>query len=233
MKHIFLLQILCVLILQSQDFGYEYYVLSEYRAIGGSYNKQDFSSASSNTLADSSQIKFSTQLPFIEYRQNNARISVGFQTYQDQQGKKRESFSAYAESHNDFPLSVKRQTGSSFYIPLIVSANYVRAESGDSSVKNFDVGSLGLGTGIKFKYLDRSIGVQIYAGGAFHFASEGFSTEYGSQTSFFAEAQCVVPQILLEGILFGYRFESQQWNMSSTTLDYRRKYHGVFVGIMF
>lgn len=233
MKKIIHLTIAITGMLVSQDFGYEYTMLSEYRTLGAAYNQQTFSPRSSNTLPDSNRIQFSTALPFIELRQNNGRLSIGYQTYSDRYGKKKESFSVYGETHNDIALTERKNQRAEFVIPIIVAANYLRAESPNNAVKDFDIGSLGLGTGVKFKHFQRSFGVQAFVIGTLFYASEGFSTEYGSQNSVAAELQFIIPQIIYEGIMIGYRFESQRWNMNDVSFNYERQYHGLFAGFLF
>lgn len=233
MKKIFLPLLFIGTMLYSQDFGYEYLMLTEYRSIGGSYNVQKFNAQSTNPLSDSNRTTFSTALPCIEFRQHNGRLAVGYQTFTDINGKSKESFSVYAESQNDFPIGIQKQHKGSFFIPIVVSANYLRAASPSPSVKDFDIGSFGIGTGAKFKHFERSFGIQAFAVGSIFYATEGFSTEYGSQTSISAEVQFVFSEVLYQGLLIGYRFESQQWNMNDNSLDYRRQYHGVFIGFIF
>ncbi len=233
MKMILSALFVSVTFLNAQDFGYEYLMLTEFRSLGVSYNAQRFSKAPSNTSSDSNSIEFSTAVPFIEYRQQGGRFAVGYQEFTDRTGQRRESFSVYGDSHNDIPLGTSRGSKTSFVLPVVVAANYVRAQSPNSSVSSFDVGSLGIGTGLKYKYFTKTFGVQAFAVGTIYYASEGFSTDYGSQTSAAAEVQCIFSELLFDGILAGYRFEAQQWNMSDNALDYRRRYHGVFIGVLF
>lgn len=233
MKKVFFLVNIISALLCAQDFGYEYLSLTEYRSLGVSYNLQRFTPASKNTLSDSNKISFSTALPFIEFRQNNGRLAVGYQTFSDINGKRKESFSVYAESHDDFPLGGSKQSRALFSIPVVVSANYVRAQPSNATMENFDIGSLGAGTGISLKHFSRSFGIQAFAVGSLYYASEGFSTDYGSQSSLSAEVQLIFSEILFEGIVLGYRFETQRWNMNNRDFNYQRRYHGAFVGIMF
>lgn len=228
MKSIFFLLIISAVFVTSQDFGYERAMLSEYRSIGVGYHAQKFSGSSSNSLPDSNRIQFSTGLPVIELRQNNGRLAVGYQTYTDIKGSQREAFSVFGENHNDIALTGGKGDMGSILIPIVVSAAYLRAESPVQAIGNFDVGSLGLGSGIKYRYFDRSFGIQAFAIGSLSYASEGFSTDYGSQTSLAAEIQ-----LIFSGLVTGYRFESQRWNMSSNILDYQRWYHGAFIGVVF
>lgn len=233
MKRIFILFSVIVTLVPAQDFGYEYFMLTEYRSLGGAYNLQKFSALSSNPLTDSNRTAFSTALPFIEFRQNGGRLAVGYQEFKDVNGKTRESFSVYGDSQNDFPLGGSRKSKATWFIPIVVGANYVRAQSPNNSVVSFDIGSLGIGSGIKYKYFSRSFGIQAFATGSLYYASEGFSTDYGSQTSLSGEVQFIFSEVLYQGILFGYRFETQEWNMSNNALDYQRQYHGAFVGFLF
>ncbi len=233
MKNIIIFIILFSSLLVSQDFGYEYLMLSEYRALNGGYHQQKFSPRNSNTLADSAVIRFSTALPTIELRQNNGRLSVGYQTYVDLSGKSKESFSVYGETHNDIALTDRKNQSAALVVPIVVAANYVRAESPNNGIKDFDIGSLGLGTGLKFKHFERSFGLQAFVIGTIYYSSEGFSTEYGSQNSVAAELQCIIPEIIYEGMIVGYRFESQRWNMNDVSLNYQRQYHGLFAGFLF
>jgi hypothetical protein len=233
MKRIILLMIAVAGTSAAQDFGYEYAMLSEYRALAVSRNFQDFSPRSTVLPSVSGPISFNTSLPFIEYRQNNGRLAAGYQTYSYNTGKSGESFSVYGESRSDFSLFSTRQEQGNWFIPIAVGANYVRADGPDKSVKRFDVGSFGLGSGITFKYFSRTIGFQAFVLGSMYYASEGFGTAYGWQRSLSGELQVIVPEWVYEGMLFGIRYEAQEWEMSDNALDYQRMYSGLFIGILF
>lgn len=215
----------------AQDFGFAYYSITDYRSLGASYNVQEFSPSNSNTLPDSLKIRFTTALPFIEYREMNARVAIGYQEY-THANKTLSSFSVYVESGNDFPLTGREQK-SGLFLPIKLSANYVKSESGHRGQRNFDIGSLGVGTGIKYRFLAREFGLQVSATGALHFSNVGFGTEYGSQTAATGEIQVIIPNIVLGGLTIGYRYDRQQWNMNDSSLDCKRYYHGVFVGMLF
>lgn len=215
----------------SQDFGFAYYSITDYRSLGASYNAQEFYPSRSNKLHDSLRIRFNTALPSIEYREMDARVAIGYQEY-TYAGKSLSSFSVYVESGNDFPLTGREQKNGIF-IPIKLSANYVKSESGKLGQKNFDIGSLGVGTGMKYRFITRDFGLQVSATGALHFSNVGFGTEYGSQTALTGEIQIIIPNIFVDGMLIGYRYDRQQWNMNDSSLDYERYYHGPFIGIFF
>ncbi|MDD8017340.1 MAG: hypothetical protein PHP42_03090 [Bacteroidota bacterium] len=217
--------------LPAQDFGYEYYNVLDFRSIGANYSMQNFSARPSNSLPDSLRISFTSVLPFVEYRELGLRLAVGYQEYKITDRTKT-SISVYAESSNDFSLNGKGDR-SGFFIPVVVSANYVKADGGILGVKNFDVASLGLGSGMKYRYFTRTFGVIASGVAAFHYATEGFSTEYGSSVTYAGEVECVFPDIGFSGLLVGYRYHFQSWNMSNAGFDYQRYYHGPFIGILF
>jgi hypothetical protein len=233
MKRLIILFAFITTSLWSQDFGYTYTLLTEYRSIGFGYHFQNFRASNSNPLSDTAKLAFSTAMPVIEYRQLNGRLAVGYQQYKDRLGTEREAFSVYGETHTDLALDGSAKIKPSVFIPIVVSANYMRAESAVRTVKSFDIGSLGIGAGLKYRYFERSFGIQASVVGSLYYASEGFSVEYGSQTSLVGEVQTVFSDILFEGIVVGYRYEAQRWNMSSSVLDYQRWYHGGFIGLLF
>jgi hypothetical protein len=228
---VFAVMFVFVNILSAQDFGYEFYNILDYRSVGAGYSFHEFSSSSSNTLPDSARVKITSGFPTLEYRQLGLRIAIGYCSYTVAK-KNKSSFSVYAESGNDFAVTGRAERNGLF-IPLLVSASYVQAPGGISGYKDFDVGSLGLGTGVKFRYFARSFGFQISGTAAIHYATEGFSTEYGSSLSYAGEAQFIFPEIFLSGITAGYRYQFQNWNMSNSDLNYQRMYHGLFIGFLF
>ncbi|MFZ4621844.1 MAG: hypothetical protein ACOYNS_14885 [Bacteroidota bacterium] len=233
MKRLISLLAVLVTFTAAQDFGYETTVLSEYRSFGFGYNTQNFRASSSNTLHDTDRIAFSTNMPMLELRQDNGRLAIGYQSYTDRNGKSKKAYSVFGETHNDIPLTGSKGSRSMFAVPIAVSANYVKADAQNRTYSNFDIGSLGVGTGIKYRYFDRSFGLQAFVVGSLYYASEGFSTNYGSQTSLAGEVQLVFGDLLFDGILIGCRYEFQKWNMSDSAMDYQRQHQGAFIGILF
>ncbi|NUN70095.1 MAG: hypothetical protein HUU02_10340 [Bacteroidetes bacterium] len=233
MKTIIFLMLLSAGILRAQDFGYEYAMLTDYRALGVSYYLQQFRPSPGNTLPDSSHIRFSTPMPMAEFRQSDSRLAIGYQTYEDRRGRSREAFSVYASTTSDLPLFPSARSKGNWFIPFMVSATYVRAQSPDAALEDFDVGSLGLGAGVKFKRFTRDLGIEATAAVSLGYASEGFSTDYGTETALTGEVTIILPYVILEGVLLGYRYEQQEWNMNNNGLDYRRQHHGAVIGILF
>ena len=215
----------------AQDFWsiYERVPLEGFRSIGISVSPQQFLPRENNSLPDSLRIQFNSAMPCIEYRQLDLRIAIGYNTY-ELSGEKKSAYSLYAESATDIALGSKR---SALFLPIIIATNYIRAESVNKLSRRFDVGSVGIGTGLKYRSLSESFGVQAYAGGVIYYSTAGFSIENGSSTSLRAEIDFLLPHIVSDGIIFGYRFESQAWSLSDARLNYSRVYHGPFIGIFF
>lgn len=233
MKTIIFLLLLAAGTLPAQDFGYEYAMMTDYRSLGVSYNAQQFSPTAGNPLPDSSRIRFSTPMPMAEFRQSEGRLAIGYQTYSDINGRSREAFSVYASTMSDMPLFPSSRNKGNWFLPFVISANYVRAQTSDARLEDFDVGSLGIGGGVKFKRFTRDLGIEVSAVATLGYASEGFSTDYGTEYSVSGEATVILPYLVLEGVLAGYRYEMQEWNMNNNGLDYRRVHHGLVIGILF
>lgn len=233
MKYLLFAFILFTAILSAQDFGFEVANLSDFRSLSIGYHTQDFRPAGGNTASDSDRIAFSTPMPMLEFRQLSGRLAAGYQTFTDIDGKKRGAFSVYGESQTDLPIIGGGRNGNGLIIPFCLAVNYLRAESPTSKLKAMDVGSIGPGAGLKYRYLERSFGVQASVTGTLLYASEGFSTGYGNQVCVNGEVLVLLPELVLEGMVVGYRFERQQWNMNNNAYDYRRMYHGIDIGFMF
>lgn len=231
MKKIFLLYLLIFLQLHAQDFGYERTSVNDFRSVGASFLLQEFSARRTSTLPDTLQIQFSTPLPCIEYRQMNLSAALGYQTYQ-LQGKQRSALSVSLQQSNDFLLSGDSHS-SALYLPIMFSTNFVRAEGIPGKMRNFEVGSVGLGTGLKYQFITPGFGFQIFGIGTYHYSTAGFGTEYGNQLALQAEAMCILPDILFNGIIFGVHIEKQEWNLNGVQLDYQRISRGLFLGVMF
>lgn len=219
--------------LTAQDFGLEVTPLPDFRSLGVGMMLQHFQPANGNPVAPADRIDFSTTVPVIELRQDGGKLSVGWNGFTDAAGTNRRSLSVYGETHNDLPLGVRVGSMPTLFLPVIVSANFVRADGPSSSIGPFDIGSVGIGTGLKYKRFGRDWGVTAFAATSILYATRGFSTEYGSQTSVAGEMTVVRNGWGLEGILAGYRFEQQRWNMNDARFDYRRLYHQLFIGFLF
>jgi hypothetical protein len=204
--------------------------LLDFRSFGAGVAANIFESRSDNAQPESLRIKFTSPMMFLEYRQMDIRLAVCYNHY-DLHGEGKSSYAIYADGSTDMPIIARRSGG--LFLPIIIATNYVKAEGLGNSSGIFDVGSIGIGTGLKYRYLGESFGLQATVGAVIHYSTVGFSIEHGSSTSGKADVQLLFPYIAWKGALVGYRFETQQWIMTDEKLNYRRMYHGAFVGLFF
>jgi len=216
----------------AQDFQSTYrdFDLLEFRSLGAGAAANEFEPSGDNALPDSLRIRFSTPMVFAEYRQMDIRIAATYNRY-SMLGQNKSSYAIYAEGATDLPVAANRSGG--LYLPIIIATNYVRAEGIGTSSSIFDVGSIGAGAGMKYRYLSETFGLQAYAGAVIHYSTVGFSIESGSSTSARGELTLLFPELVWKGAVIGYRLETQQWRMTDDKLNYRSLHHGAFVGLLF
>jgi hypothetical protein len=224
--------VFCSAVASAQDFqsALRDFDLLDFRALGAGVAANTFEPRANNALPDSLRIKFSSPMMFLEYRQMDIRIALGYNRY-DLHGSGKSSYSIYAEGAQDIPLAARRSGG--LFLPIILATNYVRADGLGNSSGIFDVGSIGIGMGLKYRYVSESFGLQAYAGAVIHYSTVGFSIEHGSSSSGRGELTLLFPDLVWNGAVIGYRFETQQWILTDEKLNYRRLLHGVFVGLIF
>ena len=214
-----------------QFFEENYPSLSDFRSVGLSGVTQDFSPRSGNAQPDSAKIHFTAPLFAAEYRQMGLRVALGYSSYKFNSNARSEiSFSA--ESITDVAL-VRDRDGGNFFLPVILSTSFIQAGGSTNSSKDFNVANVGLGTGLKFKRISESFGVQITGVGVLYYSTAGFSIESGSSTAVIAELQFLIREVIGEGMTVGYRFETQAWSMTDKKLNYSRQFQGPFLGIFF
>jgi hypothetical protein len=225
--------LVCVLrsFLYSQEFGFGYPDLEDYRSLGVGVAAQQFKPASGNSLADSSRIHFNTPLYLAEYRQLGLRIAFGYEPY-ILRGEEHTALSLEAESAYDI-----RITGGMYrngvFLPVIVSTNFVEAAGDFGTAEDFNIASVGIGGGLKYRYLSDSFGVEVFGAALIHYSGLGFSTEYGTSSMYVAQLQLLFPDVIGKGVVAGYRFQQQRWLMTDADFDYMRMYQGPYIGIFF
>jgi hypothetical protein len=133
---------------------------------------------------------------------------------------------------NEFHLSGSR--GSMLSLPVVLSADFSKAESGGPTVDDFNIASLGIGTGLHYQFMSQAAEGSVSAIASAQFASEGFGVGSGFSGLLLGEAMVVLRGLRIgDGIGIGYRFRYQTWSMSTTSYDYRCLSHGPFIGIAF
>ncbi|MCX6136070.1 MAG: hypothetical protein NTV54_01050 [Ignavibacteriales bacterium] len=230
-----LLTILCfygsVIHLQGQDFGETAYDLAAYRAIGGGVSLQHFRPAGGNSLSDSAGIKFSNPQIHAEYRDPDTRIVLGYSSYL-LKGKSGAALSCEIESRREFPL-IRGNRRSGLFLPVCLSTNYVRAANTANSIRDVNIVSLGLGTGLDARLIQRNFGVEVRGSGVFHYSTQSFSVDDGTSNLFSGEIVILLPELVGRGLVIGYHYEFQTWKMKRSDLNYQREIHGPFLDIFF
>ena len=203
----------------------------ENRFIHVGFLQRDFEARGSNSLPDSQTTGYSRIMPTIGFRQGLVDVTFGYTRF-SLRGQDKTSIFAGVSVGNDFPISFSRT--SALLIPLMISSDYTRTDNTGGEKEDFNIGSVGLGAGLKYRLTQPQFEFSLHAAEAAHWSFEGFSTGSGFSAATIGEALFVFKDILLlDGITLGYRFRYQTWNMSNDKFDYKSLSHGAFVGVMF
>ncbi len=201
------------------------------RVISAGVLERDFQPRGSNTAPDSLTISYTRLMPVVGFRQGPVDILFGYTTF-NQAGASRSSLFLGTVISQDLSLSGGRQGG--LLLPLMIGADYTKAESGGPERESFNIASIGIGTGLKYRLVSQAVDLSLSAGAIAHYAIEGLSIGTGFSGAVVMEAASVIRSIRIgEGLALGYRFRLQTWSMSTKQLDYRAISHGPYLGIAF
>ncbi len=170
-------------------------------------------------------------MPIIGFRQGPTDIAFGYSTY-TLKGLTRSTVFLSATVSQDIPLAGRRP--SALVMPLLISADFTKAEGLGRERADFNVASVGLGAGLKYRYSGPTIEFSLLAIEAAQYSSEGFSVGSGFSALTMADVTLVLRDaVVLDGIALGYRFRYQTWSMSDSQFNYSSLSHGPFIGILF
>ncbi len=201
------------------------------RLIYAGYALKDFTPRRTNSLPDSQAISMNKFIPTIGFRQGMVDFSIGYNTF-TLRGASKSVLTANATIANEFPVSFSRTNA--LLIPIMLSSDYTKVENTGGDRENFNIGSVGIGAGVKYRYRSQQFDFSLLAAEAAHWSLEGFSTGSGFSAATIGEALFTFRDVLsLDGIALGYRVRYQTWNMSNAKFDYRSFAHGAFLGVMF
>ncbi len=191
----------------------------------------DMSPRTSNGAPDSLAIRFKSWMPVIGLRQGLVDIYFGYSRY-SLNGSSYPIVVLGTNVATEVPLAGGPR--SALLIPVLLSADYTRADASGAERDNFDVASVGIGAGLRYhtgaERVDFSIGVV----GCAHFSFEGLSAATGSSLAAIGEASVRWGDVPIgEGIVLGYRARVQTWSMSNDHLNYSLVMQGPFLGILF
>jgi hypothetical protein len=191
----------------------------------------DFAPRSSNTLGDSLALRFIRIMPLIGIRQGLVDILFGYTRF-DQNGTTRPAIFLGTTVATEFLLTGR--TGNALLLPLLLAADFTRADAGGLERDNFNVGSVGIGAGLRYRTRAEALQFSIGIVQVVQFSFEGYSTTSGSSFATIGEAVLNWNDALVaDGVVLGYRFRYQTWSMRNASSDYRSLSHGPFVGVMF
>jgi hypothetical protein len=191
---------------------------------------RDFAPRASNTEQDSVRIRYSRLMPVLSYRQGPVEVQFGYATY-TLNGLSRAAVFFGTMFTNDVPIAGSKR--SALVVPLMIAADYTKAEAAGPQRENFNVASIGLGAGLRFRRIEEWVDWSVSADAVAHYSFEGFSTGSGFSGAVIAETVAFFPGLgLLDGLIAGYRFRYQSWSLRDGLFDYRVITHGPFVGVM-
>jgi len=192
---------------------------------------RDFRPRGTNNAPDSLSISYTRVMPLIGFRQGPVEILFGYTTY-DLRGAARSAIFFGVTVSGDYVLSGNRERA--LVMPFLVDADFTKSESAGSLHDNFDVGSLGIGTGLKYRITGGTVDFSATAAAIIHYSFDGYSLRTGSSPAAVAEVLVLLPQVgILNGLALGYRFRYQTWSLGEGRYDYRTVNNGVFLGVMF
>lgn len=200
------------------------------RYLAGGIFFRDFRPGGSNTAPDSLVIRFSRVMPYLMFRQGPVDMTFGYTTY-SAGGATRATIFLGSTFATEIPLAGGR--GSALVLPLLIAADFTKAESAGSDRDHFNTASVGLGTGLKYRVAGQDVDAFIAATAVYHYSFFGYSFDNGSSPAFLGEAAVILRRVpIFNGIATGYRFRYQRWNTGGY-FDYVTTNHGVFVGVLF
>jgi hypothetical protein len=191
---------------------------------------RDFAPRSSNNAPDSATIRYTELMPMIGFHQGVVDVFFGYTRF-DQHGKSNATIFFGTLVSTDVHLSGGKS--STLLLPLLFAADYTKAESGGPERDNFNIASVGLGAGLKYRLSTEGFEFSVHAEELAQYSIEGLSTGSGFSAATLADASLIVRDIVLDGLVLGYRFRYQTWSMSDERFDYRAVSHGPYLGVLF
>ncbi len=200
------------------------------RFVAGGVFAREFTPRASNDAPDSLRIHYKRLMPFVMMRQGPVDLTFGYAQY-DLAGRTRSALFLAALFTNDVPLAGSRETA--LILPVVLAADFSKSESAGSDRDHFNVGSVGIGTGLKFRSAGDDLDLSLAVEGVIHYSFEGYGIRSASSPAVLGEVAALFRRIpLLEGIAAGYRFRLQSWSTGGT-FDYRTVNHGLYLGVLF
>jgi hypothetical protein len=201
----------------------------ELRFLSAGLAWRTFSPRASNPLAAGESIDLAAWMPMLGYRQGPVEVLFGYAPYTIR-GARRSTVHFGTTATFDLRIATPPAAVS---IPLLVAADYTKAEATGPQRDNFNIACLGGGAGVKVQTGGEGVRGALQAGAIVQFAFEGLHTGTGVSTLLLGEGMIVIPSVpIADGLVVGYRFRWQQWSMSRSAFNYRAITHGVYLGVL-
>ncbi len=202
---------------------------SRYITVG--FVNREFTPLSTNTDPDSLVIRYNRIMPMVSFRQGTGEVYFGYTTF-TLSGSSKSTILFGGKYGTELPLLGRRP--SALLFPLELAADYTKAEGIGPSREDFNIASVGIGGGLKYRYFSPSLEFTVGVGEFAQFASEGIGVGNGFSATTTGETILQLRDVgVLDGLVLGYRFRLQTWSMSERKFNYRSVSHGPYLGVMF
>ncbi len=214
----------------------QYYDTREYGSPTGRYLSagvlhDEFLPRPGNSLPDSVAARFSAVMPILAFRQGPVEVYLGYTRF-DERGASRSAVVFGTQVTNDIPLAGSRPGG--LVLPLMIAADYTKVASSGPQRDDFNLATLGIGAGLKYRLVTPGTEFWIQGVQVVHVAFQGLAAGTGSSLATLGEAGLMLPRVGIgEGVVLGYRVRLQTWSLNDDRFNYRLVYHGPSIGILF
>jgi hypothetical protein len=228
--------VVCALILPFSRLSAQYYEQREYapseaRYVGVGVLDCDFTPLDSNPIPDSLAIRYHRLMPVISFQQGSAELFFGYTRY-TLSGESKAAIVFGGRYGAEIPIVGGRP--STLLFPLQLAADFTKAEGVGSTKEDFNIASLGIGMGLRYKYASRSLEFSLGVVELVQYSSAGIGISSGFSAATLGDAILLLRDVaVFDGLVIGYRFRLQTWSMSEDRFNYRSVSHGPYLGVMF
>jgi hypothetical protein len=191
---------------------------------------RDFAPRAGYSGGDALAIRYNVWMPVIGFHQKSMDALFGYTRY-TLNGSTRSAAFLGATLSNELPLV--HSFSAALILPVILSLDYTKSEGSGLEKDQFNMASIGVGSGLKVRFTTPGTEFTAHALSAYHFSFEGLNTGNGSSVVVLGEATFVVRTLdIVDGIVLGYRFRHQTWNAAGGRLNYHVTTHGPYIGVL-
>jgi hypothetical protein len=190
-----------------------------------------FDPRQSNPEGDSIGIRMNQVAPALSYRDGSFDLLFAYTTY-SADGGSHPAILFGARLGQDLVLS--RSPSGGLAVPVSILGDYTTVEGSGPERETFNVGTVGIGAGLKYRWSGRSVQAWVEGGAVASFAFEAYSLRNGFSSLVFGEAAVLLRKVgPFGGLAIVYRLRLQNWSMSESQFNYRSFMHGPSIGLLF